>query len=70
MPTVLHATEARAREHAFGHDGQARPGQSVPLSWSDTENVLWSVDVPGRGNGSRFPARKAPVRLLWTKAWV
>lgn len=34
------------------HDGQARPGQSVPLSWSDTENVLWSVDVPGRGNGS------------------
>lgn len=34
------------------HDGRAAPGQRVPLTWSDTENVLWSVDVPGRGNGS------------------
>lgn len=34
------------------HDGQARAGQKVPLEWSDTKNVVWSVDVPGRGNGS------------------
>lgn len=34
------------------HDGHARPGQRVPLIWSARENVLWSVDVPGRGNGS------------------
>ncbi len=34
------------------HDGQARPGQKVPLEWSDTKNVVWSADVPGRGNGS------------------
>ena len=34
------------------HDGQSRPGQAPPLSWSDTENVVWSADVPGRGNGS------------------
>lgn len=34
------------------HDGHAPPGQRVPLSWSDTENVLWTADVPGRGNGS------------------
>jgi hypothetical protein len=34
------------------HDGHAPPGQSVPLSWSATENVLWSADIPGRGNGS------------------
>lgn len=34
------------------HDGRAAPGQNVPLSWSATDNVLWSADVPGRGNGS------------------
>lgn len=34
------------------HDGQARAGQAVPLEWSDSKNVVWSVDVPGRGNGS------------------
>lgn len=34
------------------HDGQADPGQRVMAEWSDTKNVVWSVDVPGRGNGS------------------
>ncbi len=34
------------------HDGQAHAQQTVPLVWGDAENVLWSVDVPGRGNGS------------------
>ena len=34
------------------HDGHADASQSVPLSWSDTENVIWSADVPGRGSSS------------------
>jgi len=34
------------------HDGQARAGQTVPLSWGEGKNVLWTADVPGRGNGS------------------
>ena len=34
------------------HDGHAAAGQTVPLTWSDTENVLWSADVPGRGSSS------------------
>lgn len=34
------------------HDGQASAGQVVPHSWGDAEHVLWTVDVPGRGNGS------------------
>lgn len=34
------------------HDGQARPDQGVPLEWSDTRNVAWSAEIPGRGNGS------------------
>lgn len=33
-------------------DGQARPGQSVPTSWSETENVVWRTALPGRGHGS------------------
>lgn len=34
------------------HDGQADATQAVPLEWGDAVNVVWSVDVPGRGNGS------------------
>ena len=34
------------------HDGQADPAQRVPLEWGAAANVVWSVDVPGRGNGS------------------
>jgi hypothetical protein len=34
------------------HDGQASAGQVVPHSWGDAEHVIWTVDVPGRGNGS------------------
>jgi outer membrane protein assembly factor BamB len=33
-------------------DGVAAAGQKPPLSWSETENVLWKVPVPGRGHGS------------------
>ena len=39
-------------------NGVAAPGQSPPLHWSDSEsnknseNVLWSSLVPGRGHGS------------------
>jgi outer membrane protein assembly factor BamB len=32
-------------------NGIARP-QDVPLTFSDTENVLWSIDIPGRGHAS------------------
>jgi outer membrane protein assembly factor BamB len=34
------------------HDGTAGADQSPPLKWSDSENVLWKVPVPGRGHGS------------------
>jgi hypothetical protein len=30
----------------------AVPGQQVPKEWSSTQNVLWRVDVPGRGHSS------------------
>src|SRR4051812_13561949 len=28
------------------------PDGDYPDAWSDTENVLWKVEVPGRGNSS------------------
>ena len=34
------------------HDGHAAASQTVPLTWSDTENVVWWADVPGRGSSS------------------
>jgi len=34
------------------HDGHARSGQELPLTWSETEHVVWVTNVPGRGNGS------------------
>lgn len=33
-------------------DGIAHPKQQPPLKWSETENVLWSTPIPGRGHGS------------------
>src|SRR5690349_5305588 len=33
-------------------DGIAAPGQSLPVKWSETENVLWKAPIPGRGHGS------------------
>ena len=33
-------------------DGQAVPGQKVPVHWNETENVLWRAPVRGRGHGS------------------
>ena len=33
-------------------DGIAAPGQTPPVQWSETENILWKVPVPGRGHGS------------------
>ncbi|MGE3780876.1 MAG: PQQ-binding-like beta-propeller repeat protein, partial [Pirellulaceae bacterium] len=33
-------------------DGVAPAGQEPPLRWSDTENVIWSHPIPGRGHGS------------------
>ena len=33
-------------------DGIASPDQSPPLEWSETENVLWKIEIPGRGHSS------------------
>lgn len=30
----------------------AAAGQTPPVSWMETENVIWKIDVPGRGHGS------------------
>jgi outer membrane protein assembly factor BamB len=33
-------------------DGSADAEQRVPLTWSDSENVIWKAPVPGRGHSS------------------
>lgn len=33
-------------------NGVAAAGQTVPTQWSSTQNVLWKVQVPGRGHSS------------------
>jgi outer membrane protein assembly factor BamB len=33
-------------------NGVAKAVPMPPLTWSDKENILWQVDVPGRGHGS------------------
>lgn len=33
-------------------DGQADARQTVPVKWSETENVVWCAPVRGRGHGS------------------
>ena len=36
----------------LGPDGRARSSESVPTSWSDSENMKWKVDLPGTGSSS------------------
>lgn len=33
-------------------DGIAPGGQTLPTTWSDTNNILWQTPVPGKGHGS------------------
>ena len=33
-------------------DGIAAPGQTAPVEWNETNNVLWKAPIPGRGHGS------------------
>jgi outer membrane protein assembly factor BamB len=34
------------------NNGHAAPGQKLPIKWSETENVAWKSDLPGRGHSS------------------
>lgn len=34
------------------HDGIANPDQHPPVNWSESENVVWKVNLPGRSHGS------------------
>jgi hypothetical protein len=33
-------------------DGIAASGQTPPVEWNETQNILWQVPIPGRGHGS------------------
>ena len=33
-------------------DGLAAPGQTPPVGWNETKNVLWKARIPGAGHGS------------------
>ena len=33
-------------------DGHAAPGQTPPVQWSESQNIVWKIAVPGRGHGS------------------
>ena len=36
-----------------GPDGQGHsPATGLPLHWSDSENVAWKADIPGKGHSS------------------
>ena len=34
------------------HNGIASSDQHPPVRWSDTENIVWSANIPGRSHGS------------------
>jgi outer membrane protein assembly factor BamB len=36
----------------YERNGHAPDQPSPPVSWSSSENVMWRVEIPGRGNGS------------------
>ena len=36
----------------LGPDGRAQSGETVPIQWSESENLLWKFDLPGGGSSS------------------
>lgn len=46
-------------------NGIAPSGQDLPLTWSETENVLWKTPIPGRGHSS---ATVVGERVFFTTA--
>jgi len=34
------------------HDGIANPDQHPPVNWSESENIIWKANLPGRSHGS------------------
>ena len=34
------------------HDGIANSDQHPPLKWSESENIVWKANLPGRSHGS------------------
>ena len=36
----------------LGPDGSARTSQTVPTEWSEKENLLWKLELPGAGSSS------------------
>ncbi len=52
LPTVKPAAEDWPWWRGAHWDNIAAGGQTPPLHWSPTENVVWKADVPGRGHGS------------------
>jgi outer membrane protein assembly factor BamB len=40
-----------------GHGANGLPSEAGPLTWSETENLAWTIDVPGSGWSSPIVAR-------------
>ena len=50
MASTLHANDAWSRFRGSSATGIA--GRQIPTSWSDTENLAWRTDLPGKGSSS------------------
>jgi len=52
LPAVKPAAEDWPWWRGAHWDNIAAAGQTPPVRWSPTENVVWKAEVPGRGHGS------------------
>ena len=53
LSLLLASSAAEADWRSFrGTESTAVAGASAPTTWSDTENIAWKVDLPGRGLSS------------------
>jgi len=54
--TVLVCCEVQAGDwtqwRGPNHNNVAEAGQGGPTEWTETKNIIWKVDVPGRGHAS------------------
>ena len=55
LVVVLSSASTQAADWARfrGPDGQGiSPDKGLPVTWSETENVLWKTELPGAGTSS------------------
>ena len=52
LSTAITQADDWAQWRGPNHNNVLADGQGAPTEWSESKNIVWKVDVPGRGHAS------------------